>query len=145
MSKGANANHVQTLIALAREKCHSDADLARRIGMRPPTLAQMKNGTRAVSPETIGLLCDVLELPGDEAREWAAYAVIENPKNRDIAEKLRRAFFACLAAGVAACLSSTTTSAEAEKSAARPIDSLYIVAHWMARLLALTRPRQQIA
>lgn len=128
MSKAANGNHVQTLIALAREKCHSDAELARRLDMRPPTLNQMKKGKRAVSPETIALLCDLLELPGDEAREWAAYAVIENPKNAAIADRLRRAFFGCLVAGVG-FLSSTTDAKAIPTGYRTSIDDIYIVAH----------------
>lgn len=60
----------------------------------------MRHGRRAISPEIVGLMCDVLELSGDEAREWLAISIIENPKNSSRAEVLRKAFFALWVAGV---------------------------------------------
>lgn len=93
--------HVKELVDLCVKKCSSEAELARRIGVHYQVINDMRHGRRAISPETVGLLCDVLELSGDEAREWLAISVIENPKNSSRAEVLRRAFFALWVAGVA--------------------------------------------
>lgn len=101
---------VQTLIAMARAKVHTDAELARAIGVTRQNLNDMKNGSRAISPETIAALCDVLQLTGEEAREWLAIAIIENPKNASRVELLKRALFACWALGVVAAPSTILTN-----------------------------------
>lgn len=93
--------HVKELVDLCVKKCSSEAELARRIGVHYQVINDMRHGRRAISPETVGLLCDVLELSGDEAREWLAISVIENPKNSSRAEVLRKAFFALWVGGVA--------------------------------------------
>jgi len=93
---------------MARAKVHSDAELARRIGIVPQDMNAMRRGRRAISPETVAALCDVLQLPGDETREWVAIAIIENPKNASRAGMLKRALFACWALGVVAALSTIT-------------------------------------
>jgi len=98
---------VKLLLDLAREKVGTDAELARRLGTSHANVTNMRKGERAISPETVALLCDVLELPGDEAREYLALAIIENPKNASKAAMLRRALFACWAIGV--CALSTLT------------------------------------
>jgi DNA-binding transcriptional regulator YdaS (Cro superfamily) len=92
---------------MARAKVHTDRELADRLGIKPPNLTEMRQGRRAVSPETVAALCDVLQLSGEEAREWLAIAVIENPKNASKAELLKRALFACWALGVAALMQQT--------------------------------------
>jgi len=128
---------VQTLIALAREKCHSDADLARRIGTRPPILNGMRHGTRPISPETVAALCDLLELSGEECREWVAVSIIENPKNSDRASMLRRALFACWALGVAALMTPNDAKAKNAGYMGRG-NNLYIVAHRLRYALRRT-------
>jgi DNA-binding XRE family transcriptional regulator len=91
---------VKLLIDMAREKCQSDADLARRIGVSRQDMHSLRSGDRPVSPELAAALCDVLELPGEEAREWVAIAMIENPKNAAKRSLLERALFACWVLGV---------------------------------------------
>lgn len=91
---------VQTLIDLARVKCGTDAELARRVGVPRSHVAMWKSGVRPVSPETVATICDVLQLSGEECREWVAVAMVENPKNAKVADRLRRALFASLAVGV---------------------------------------------
>lgn len=93
------AKDVLTLIDEGAKKCGGYASLARRMDLHPVALAQMKAGKRAITPETVALLCDVLELPGSEVRELAAWAVIENAKNAGKREALRRAFFGVWATG----------------------------------------------
>src|ERR1043165_2129215 len=99
---------LETLLDMARAKVHSDAELARRIGLVPQDLNAIRRGKRPVSPEIATALCDLLQLPGDEAREWVAIAIIENPKNASRAEMLKRALFACWAVGVATLLALPT-------------------------------------
>jgi DNA-binding Xre family transcriptional regulator len=90
---------VKTLIDMAAQRCGSDAELARRIGDDRANIAKMRNGRRPVSPETVVLMCDVLELPGEECQEWVAISIIENPKNASRLEVLKRALFACWVLG----------------------------------------------
>lgn len=91
---------VKTLIDLAATRCGSDAELARRIGVQRSIIAEMRSGARAISPEAVVLMCDVLELPGEECQEWVAISLIENPKNASRVEVLKRALFACWVLGV---------------------------------------------
>ena len=117
------------LIDMAREKVHSDAELARLLGITRMNLYEMKTGRRSISPETATALCDVLQLPGDEAREWVAIAIIENPKNASRVDLLKRALFACWVAGVAILLTHATDAQANQWGRGNPIDAIYIVAH----------------
>jgi transcriptional regulator with XRE-family HTH domain len=90
---------VKLLLDLCHEKCGSDAEVARRVGVPRSHVAMWRSGVRPVSAETAALLADILELPGEEAREWMAVAVIENPKNASRVEVLKRALFACWVLG----------------------------------------------
>jgi len=129
---------VQTLINLASAKCGTDAELGRRAGLSRSQIADFRSGKKAVSPETVALLCDVLDLSGDECREWVAVSIIENPKNASCAEKLRRALFACWVAGVGTLTTANDAQATTGGYMAR-VDSLYIVAHWLRLLFAPLR------
>lgn len=92
---------VKVLLDMASQKCGSDAELARRIEDTRQHIGDMRRGTRSISPETVVLLCDVLELPGEECQKWVAQSLIENPKNASRVEVLKRALFACGGLGVA--------------------------------------------
>lgn len=137
---------MQTLIELARAKVHTDRELAHLLGIAPPDLTELKKGRRPVSPEIAAALCDVLQLSGEEAREWLALAVIENPKNASKVELLRRALFACwvLGVGIPQLHPNDARATEAEGSQIGRTDpagydsvthSLYIVAHALGRAL----------
>lgn len=91
---------VLSLIDEAREKCGSDAALARQLGVAGHHPCEWRNGDRSVSPMTVGLLCDVLELDGDEARRLGAMAIIATakPEKRGV---LRRSFFGLSESGAA--------------------------------------------
>jgi len=121
---------MKTLLDMARAKVHSDAELCRLIDIKPPNLVEIRQGKRAVSAEQAAALCDVLELSGEECREWVAVAMIENPKNARCADRLRRALFACWVLGVAALMQPIDAQARSGAYTAR-VDVLYIVAHWL--------------
>lgn len=133
--------HVVDLIPLAREKVHTDRELAARLGVSPVVLAELKSGKRSMSPETTVTLCDVLELSGEETREWVAVAILENPKNKSKLTLLRRALFACWVLGVGTLFSAPNDAQAGTESNAGTLtnaqrtrsDSLYIVAHAVGR------------
>jgi hypothetical protein len=117
--KGHDVKQAKTLIDRARTMVQSDRELAAALDIYPQELALMKSGKRPLSPTHVGMLCDLLKLNGDEAREWLAIAVCENAKDEKQGV-LRRAFFvysALLIAGLqvlgAALLAATPQSAEA--------------------------------
>jgi len=84
---------MQTLLDLASDKCGNDSALGRQIDKTPQQVNDMRTGRLTITPETAALLCGVLRMPGDEAREWVALALIEQPKNASRAAALRRALF----------------------------------------------------
>lgn len=130
---------VQTLIAKAREKVRTDRELAERLGVKPPELTEMKKGRRPVSPETVAALCDVLQMRGDECREWIAIAMLENPKNADKADLLRRALFASWVLAVCTLSAVPTTDAQAASRAtnAGPLCIMSTLTRILARLARL--------
>lgn len=111
---------VQSLIDEAIDLCKGNqSELARRIGMKPQDIQAMHAGRRPVSPETVGLLCDVLQLDGEEARRLAVEAIVGNPKNAEKAQVLRRAFFVAWALGVLVCGFSATEETQAAANSDR--------------------------
>ena len=90
---------VLSLLDEASKLCGSDAKLARRIGVPGHHPNEWRAGKRHISPVTVGLLADVMQLDGEEARRLAAEAIVSNPKNAERREVLRRAFFVSLATG----------------------------------------------
>jgi plasmid maintenance system antidote protein VapI len=159
LRKVSDMRTVETLIDEAVELCKGQAGLARRLGWTPQDVHTLVKGKRAVTPETVALLCDVLELPGEEAQRLAALAVIANAKNAPIREVLRRAFFGLSVAGAVCGAAVTLTPERATASAvwretdgpagtavtiekrllagvtAREAHSVYIVARRLLRLL----------
>jgi DNA-binding transcriptional regulator YdaS (Cro superfamily) len=95
---------VQTLISIAREKVHTDRELADALGIDAQTLNAMKKGRRAVSPEAAAAMCEVAGVRGDEARQYIAAAIVENAKNAPKAAMLKRVLFGLGAASVALLL-----------------------------------------
>lgn len=100
----------------ARALCGTDAELARRIGIPRQHVANMRAGTRAISPETMGLVCAVLKLDGDYARQLVAMTIITNPKNSKTAERLRHALFTTWVLGVACALQIAPKDSQASRS-----------------------------
>lgn len=130
----------------AVEKCKGPAELARRIGVGRSRIADMQAGRDAISPETLGLLCNVLELDGDEARRLLAMLVIEAPKNAGKRAALQRAFFACWAIGVALGLQTVDALSNVAHAASYAADTtegiLARVFLWLSRPFALSRMGQ---
>lgn len=108
-----NMRTVFSLIDEASQVCGSDRKLCLRTGLKPPQLSDMRAGRAPISPQTVGLLCDVLELLGEESRRLAAEAVVHNaiPARK---EALRRAFFVCWGIG-ALVLSPDNNASASEK------------------------------
>lgn len=91
---------VDSLLREAVDKCGSQAELGRRIGTSGTAINAMVKGDRPISAETVALVCDVLELPGEEVQRLVALAIIGNAKNAGKRERLRKAFFGCWVVGV---------------------------------------------
>jgi len=116
----------KTLIDKASEICGGDAALARRMGISRALVSLMRSGDRKITPETAAELADIA---GDDAREAAISALLENAKGTRRESVLREILGKALAAGVAGMLvfSYSGDSISATKTIARTVDSLYIV------------------
>jgi hypothetical protein len=95
---------VETLIDEAIKRASGVVALAKIIGKSHTQVADMRAGRLPISPETVGLLCNVLELDAEEARRLLAESIVNHPKNKARQGVLRRAFFVSLVAGGAAGL-----------------------------------------
>ncbi len=93
--------YVQPLIDKAAKVCGSDTELAKRLGTARPNISLMRAGKRAISPETAAELADIA---GEDAREAAIAAMIENAKGTRREGVLRDILGKAQAAGVAAVL-----------------------------------------
>lgn len=83
---------VQTLIDECVLLCGGQSALARKLGIHQPEVSAMQRGARPVSGATVGMLCDLLELDGEESRRLLALAIVgaAPPEKQGV---LRRAFF----------------------------------------------------
>ena len=83
---------VKTLIEDCVALCGTQKALAVKLGSTQQDVHKWLTGKRPVSPATVGQLCDLLHLDGEEARRLAAEAVIATakPEKQGV---LRRAFF----------------------------------------------------
>lgn len=119
-------NPVKTLIDKAAANCSSYTALAEKLGTSKQALSEMKQGTRAISPETAALLADIAQ---EDAREAVIQAVIERNKTGPKAEQIREILGKALAAGVAAVLvfSYADLPTSAMESAASELTILHIV------------------
>ena len=116
----------KTLIDKASEICGGDAALARRMGISRALVSLMRSGDRKITPETAAELADIA---GDDAREAAISALLENAKGTRRESVLREILGKALAAGVAGMLVFfySGDSISATKKIARTVDTLYIV------------------
>lgn len=110
---------LQTLIDEAVRKCTTSAELARRIGVHRSEITELQSGRRQISPVTVGLLADVLELDGEEARRLAVLAIVAGAKGEK-AGVLRRAFFVCWGTGVACGVAMLLHTSDAPAKIAAP-------------------------
>jgi DNA-binding transcriptional regulator YdaS (Cro superfamily) len=120
--------YVKALIDKAAKVCGSDQALADKLGIARPNISLMRAGKRQVSPATAAELADIA---GEDARQAAIDAVIENAKGTRREGVLREILGKALAAGVAGMLVFfySGESISATKKIARTIDSLYIVSN----------------
>lgn len=116
----------KTLIDKASEICGGDAALSRRMGISRALVSLMRSGDRKITPETAAELADIA---GDDAREAAISALLENAKGTRREGVLREILGKALAAGVAGMLvfSYNGDSIFATEKIANKLDSLYIV------------------
>lgn len=91
---------MQTLIDKAIQTCGSVNELARRLCVSPNVISMMKS-RRTITPVTAALLADVA---GEDAREAAIQAVIENAKGTRHEGVLREILGKGLVLGVAGLL-----------------------------------------
>jgi DNA-binding transcriptional regulator YdaS (Cro superfamily) len=105
------------LIDKAAQTCGSQAELARRMGIWPADVTQLKTGARPLSPEIAAELADIA---GEDARQAAIDAIIERNKGTRKEGAMRDILGKGLAAGVAVLLafsySADSISAMADKT-----------------------------
>lgn len=139
----------ESLIDKASKVCGSDAALARRMGIYPADVSNLRTGKRPLSPE---LAAEIADIAGEDARQAAIDAVIERARGTRKENTLREILGKALAAGVAAMLvisyngdsiSATEKIAIDTSTIAQAIHRIYSVLRRWARLalrcVAITR------
>lgn len=117
-----------SLIDKAAKVCGGYSALADRMGIPLPNLSLMKSGKRAISPATAAELADIA---GEDAREAAIAAVLENARGTRREGVLRDILGKALAAGVAGMLviSYSDGSISATEKIAKNADSIQLGIH----------------
>lgn len=131
---------VENLIDECAQMCGGDSKLAQRLGVPRQRVHEWRKAGERLQPEQIALLCDVLQVDGEEARRLLATASTAGAKPRYQAV-MRRAFFVCWALGVAV-FATPTNDARADVGAriiSNVVNSLYIVRSALRRLLSRAR------
>lgn len=126
---------VKTLVDECAELCGSRAALARRLDVGRASVTNWASGHEPIPAHALARLCDMLQLPGDEARQILARAECENPRNRAHRDLMMRAFFVSWALGATLTV---------HPGARTSIDSLMIVARQLRELLS-GRPAAPVA
>lgn len=120
---------VLALIDKAREKCHSDAELARRLGVSKALLSMMRKRQREVTPDIAALLADIA---GEDARQAVVDAVIERAAGTERGLMLREILGKALRAGAAGALA-ISYSVPLMNAMETIVNRLYIVSSWRFR------------
>ena len=138
----------QTLIDKASKNCGSDAALARKMGIYPADVSNLRAGKRPLSPE---LAAEIADIAGEDARQAVIDAVIERNLNTKKGGVLREILGKALAVGAVGMLgiSYSGDSISATKMIASKQDTVYVSIHRIyssvrraaARLLAALRLR----
>lgn len=124
---------VHSLIDAAVKVCGSRYALSKRIGVPESNLTRYASGERALTPRVAAKLADVV---GIDAQRAACVAIIENEKDPNEREELKRVFFRGVGAVMSAFFTavvlnatSPTTAEAASPSRVLPTtcDSLYIM------------------
>lgn len=127
---------LKTLIDKASKVCGNDAALAKRMGIAPQTISNLRT-SRTITPETAAELAGIA---GEDAIDAVITAMLDRAKGTRREGVLREILGKALAAGVAGMLvffyssDSNATSNQTMKVNA-PVNFLYIVEH-CKRLLA---------
>lgn len=130
--------YAKALIDKARERCKSDAEVARLIGISPPVLNQIKHGSKKMSPESAAILAAAI---GEDVVYAVQKVMMENARP-ELATRLQKAFkVAASVAGVVAgsllaVAHSDTEAANREATHANAECTGYTLSR-LARLLAL--------
>ena len=124
--------NILTLIDKASEVCGGDSKLAKRMGVTPSVISDMRHRGRTITPETAAELADIA---GEDAREAAIQAMIERAKGTRREGVLREILGKALAAGVAGLLVfSYSPGQTGEKNNANSdgvgVNTLYIVEYY---------------
>lgn len=144
--------HAQTLIARVRELGHTDAEIARRLGISRSQIAHVASGRDKLSPELAALLADLV---GEDAQAAMARQSIDNA-TEPRRSMLERALFTLGVLGVSfASLTTPTATADEMTGAGQIINRcptllgfhpIYIVGHladWLRRRWAPRPPRSR--
>lgn len=91
----------ETLIDKASKVCGSDAALARRMGIYPADVSNLRAGKRPLSPE---LAAEIADVAGEDARQAVIDAIIERNAAGRKGALLKEILGKAIAAGVAAML-----------------------------------------
>lgn len=125
------------LIDKATKTCGSDAEVARRLGIYPADVSNLRAGKRKLSPE---IAAELAELAGEDARQAVIEAVIERNEGTRRGGLLREILGKGLAAGVAGMLlisysGSVSATSRAANESVRAFNTLQIVFRKKARLM----------
>lgn len=90
-NRSEKIDEMKTLIDKSIKLCGSQEALARRLKIKQQDIQQMKSGKRKISPATIGLLCNVLDIGREESRRLAVTAIVLNAKGH-MQRELSKAF-----------------------------------------------------
>jgi len=84
---------VKTLLDLAKVRVKTDLELAKRLDVPRSRVSDWRHGRTAMTPDSAAAICDILELPADQARQWAAAMVVANAKPASKQKRMQRALF----------------------------------------------------
>jgi DNA-binding transcriptional regulator YdaS (Cro superfamily) len=99
--RSSNVKLGETLIDKASKRCGSDAALARKMGIYPADVSNLRAGKRPLSPE---LAAEIAEIAGEDARQAVIDAVIERNEGSKKGHILKEILGKVLAGGAAAVL-----------------------------------------
>jgi len=133
VQKELNMRTVETLIREAIDKAGGPAALARELGVHRSEITEYEKGRRKIGAACIAQMGSYAGIEPEELRRLTLEAVI-NSARPAWQERMRNALFTLLAVGVTLS-AATTNDAKAQTGARGPVDTIYIVAHWMLRRL----------
>jgi transcriptional regulator with XRE-family HTH domain len=119
------------LLARARQLGHSDAELARRIGVHRSYLSQVSLGQVKLSPEAAILLADIA---GVDPHDALIGTIVANQRDPEKAERLKKALFVCWVLGVALTFHPDDAAASTEQASSFAGQNTHR-AQWLTQML----------